>query len=84
MMLTPPKPQHLSPTVSEYNSHAYGKAYAIVAMTYNGNAYCLNCVRDWPTYENDDIESPIPVFSSDEYGDMTCDSCHDAIYIPLS
>jgi hypothetical protein len=83
-MLKPPEPQYIGQTVDEYNSSAYGKAWAIVAMTWRGAAYCLDCICDWPTYEHDDIESPMPVFSSDEYEDMTCDSCHDGIYAPLS
>jgi hypothetical protein len=82
-MLIPPAAQHTCETVSEYNSYAAGKAWAIVGMTYEGNAYCLDCVKDWPTYENDDIEGPMPVFSSDEYEHMTCDLCHDGIYTPL-
>jgi hypothetical protein len=82
-MIQYPQAQKPSQTVTEYNSISYGKAWAIIGMTWEGKAYCLDCVCNWPTYENDDISGPIPVFSSDDYENMSCDSCRNAIYAPL-
>lgn len=71
-----------SGTVGDYNSKNWGKAWAIVAMTWEGCAYCADCAHYWPTYE--DIydwaeDCPSPVFASDElYGDP-CDNCHAII-----
>lgn len=76
-MITAPYPQKDCETVGEYNSRHWGKAWRIVGMTWQSEAYCCDCVRDWPTYEHDLIESPVPVFASDEYGDMTCDVCNN-------
>ena len=76
-----PFPQKECPSVSEYNRHNYGKAWAIVGMTWQGSAYCVaaECSGDWPTYEDDLIESPMPIFASDEHEGMTCDHCHERI-----
>lgn len=72
-----PFPESECESVSEYNSRHIGKAWSIVAMTWNGSVYCTRatCAGDWPTYENDLVESPCPVFSSDERGDWCCDNC---------
>jgi hypothetical protein len=75
MMIYAPFPEKESESVREYNSRHIGKAWAIVAMQWQGETYCADCAGDWPTYENDLIESPHPVFSSDEYDEMTCGYC---------
>ena len=71
-----PFPQNDCESVREYNSKHIGKAWAIVGMTWQGDVFCSDCVGDWPTYENDLIESPTPVFSSDEHDTFVCGSCY--------
>ena len=75
MMVTAPYPQNDCETVGEYNRRHGHKAWAIVGMTWQGEAFCRGCVRDWPTYENDLVDGPRPVFGSDEYDGMVCDGC---------
>ena len=70
-----------SGTVGEYNRTAYGKAWAIVGMTWEGAGYCAACAYFWPTYEDAwgrGEECPMPVFGSDSFGDP-CDSCGEII-----
>ena len=76
-----PFPQKDCESVRGYNRRHYGKAWSIVGMTWQGAAYCVKstCAGEWPTYENDLIESPAPIFSSDEYDGMVCDHCHEHI-----
>jgi hypothetical protein len=71
-----------SETVGDYNSRHWGKAWSIVAMTWEGCAYCLECAYYWPTFE--DVygrgeECPMPVFASDELFGDPCDNCHAVI-----
>jgi hypothetical protein len=71
-----------SETVGRHNVRHMGKAWAIVAMAWEGCAYCADCAYGWPTFE--DVydrgdECPMPVFQSDErYGDP-CDGCGNII-----
>jgi hypothetical protein len=74
-MMTAPFPQNECESVTEYNNRHFGKAWAIMGMTWLGSAYCRTCAGHWPTYDEDIIESPVPVFASDKYEDMTCDEC---------
>lgn len=76
-MITAPYPQTDCESVAQYNARHVGKAWAIVGMTWQGDVYCTRetCAGTWPTYEEDVIESPHPVFSSDEYDDMVCGNC---------
>ena len=76
-MISAPYPQHDCETIAEYNRKHIGKAWSIVGMTWQGGAYCRDCVSGWPTYENDLIESPNPIFSSDEFEELVCDSCQN-------
>lgn len=64
-----------SETVGQYNARHWGKAWRIVAMTWEGSAYCADCAHEWPTYEDTLEESPIPVFASDERFGDPCDEC---------
>jgi len=74
-MISAPYPQNNCETVAEYNRKHIGKAWTIMGMTWQGSAYCRDCVGDWPTYENDLVESPHPLFMSDDYNSHVCDSC---------
>lgn len=76
-----PLPSDGGETVGDYNAKHPGKAWRIVAMTWNGEACCADCAYDWPTFEADYdwADCPMPVFASDElYGDH-CDGCGAAI-----
>jgi hypothetical protein len=76
-----PLPSVPGETVGQYNSRHYGRAWQIIAMTWDGAAYCADCAYDWPTweYDHDWVECPVPVFASDElYGDP-CDACLEAL-----
>jgi len=62
--------------IEEYNSTCYGKAWEIVGVTFEGAAYCVECSgkvarRDYVTF----MREHVPVFASDEFADMSCDSC---------
>ena len=76
-MISAPYPQTDCESVREYNAKHVGKAWRIVAMTWQGDIYCTRetCAGTWPTYEGDLVESPYPVFSSDEYEEMACGNC---------
>lgn len=74
-MITAPFPQNDCESVGEYNRKHLGKAWRIVAMTWQGEAYCADCVADWPTYENDLVDGPTPVFASDDYSGLVCGDC---------
>ena len=76
-MMIAPYPQTDCESVSEYNNKHHGKAWRIVGMTWQGDVYCTrpSCTGEWPTYENDLVEGPRPVFASDEYEEMTCGEC---------
>lgn len=76
-MISAPYPEAYANTesVGEYNRKHWAKAWEIVALTWQGEIYCAECVEDWPTYEHDLTESPTPVFSSDEYEGMVCGKC---------
>lgn len=78
--ISAPYPQKDCETVREYNARHIGKAWTIVGMTWQGSAYCRDCVAEWPTYEHDMIESPMPIFSSDDYDGLTCDTCHEYLW----
>jgi len=64
-------------TVAEYNSRHVGKAWSIVAMTLQGAAYCAECSAGWPCVGDlpEWLESPAPIFSSDELCGDPCDGC---------
>ena len=82
-MIAAPYPQTDSETVAEYNRRHVGKAWVIVAMTWQGDIYCRRdtCAGSWPTYEHDMIDGPKPVFASDEIADdITCGACHGDIF----
>ena len=75
-----PYPQYECESVREYNRKHYGNAWAIVGMVWQGCTYCLDCVGEWPTYEHDLVDSPSPVFRSDDYERMTCDNCTNYLH----
>lgn len=75
-MIAAPFPEKDCDTVGEYNrTRGTNKAWTIVGMTWQGEAFCRDCVHDWPTYENDLVDGPKPVFGSDDYEDMVCGEC---------
>jgi len=78
--ISAPYPQNDCETVAEYNRKHVGKAWTIVGMTWQGSAYCRRCVAEWPTYEHDLVEGPTPVFASDEYDELVCDTCHEYLW----
>lgn len=84
-MISAPYPENICESVSEYNRVHGGKAWAIVGMTWQGEAYCVrdSCAREWPTYENDLVESPYPIFGTDEYRELTCGNCGGDLYRDL-
>ena len=79
-MMNAPYPQNDCETVAEYNRKHGHKAWAIMGLTWQGEAFCRSCVADWPTYENDLVESPAPVFMSDDYNTLVCDLCHKHLH----
>jgi hypothetical protein len=54
----------------------YVKAWTVIGYTYEGSAYCLE--HAW-TEQDEYGLAPHPIFASDEYGDMSCDICHEKI-----
>lgn len=78
-MIEAPYPERDCESVGQYNARHGWKAWAIVGMTWQGSAYCADCAREWPTYEHDLVEGPVPVFASDDSDGMACDACHRAL-----
>lgn len=78
-MIAAPYPERDCESVGEYNARHVGKAWSIVAMTWQGSAYCADCAGGWPTYEHDLWEGPAPVFASDDCEGMVCDECLSAV-----
>ena len=85
-MISAPYPvncESKSESVADYNRVHGGKAWAIVGMTWQGDVYCVrdSCAGTWPTYENDlPIDSPYPMFGTDDYRELTCGNCGGDLY----
>lgn len=59
------------------------KAWEIVGYTYEGGAYCPECVAYTDPQITGDkgerIDEPAPVFVSDDYKGRMCEVCHSEI-----
>jgi hypothetical protein len=66
-------------TIREHNNQSVGrwgrKADYIVGVTLDGGFLCADCVGNTPAYGKPGPYGPNPVFSSDDYVGMLCESC---------
>lgn len=70
-------------TIAAHNSTRWDgltrKADYIIGITIDGAFYCADCVSHHPSEDYPGPYGPHPVFSSDEYRDMVCDKCLEAV-----
>jgi hypothetical protein len=66
-------------TIREHNHQRSNglcrKADYIVGVTLDGGFLCSDCVGNTPAYGEPGPYGPNPVFSSDDYSGMFCESC---------